>query len=66
MSSFTEGDSVLQVLIATIALVMGVNPPNVCYVLHCGPSHDVESYVQEIGRIVPRMSNPKMSKSLNV
>ena len=42
----TEGDSVLQVL---IAFGMGVNPPNVRYVLHCGP-HDVESYVQEIGQ----------------
>ena len=50
MSSFTEGDSVLQVLIVTIAFGMGVNPPNVCYVLHCGPPHDVELYVQEIGQ----------------
>ena len=50
ISSFTEVDSVLRVLIATIAFGMGVNPPNVRYVLHCGPPYDVESYVQEIGR----------------
>lgn len=48
-SSFTKVDSVLRVLIATIAFGMGVNPPNVHYVFHCGPPHDAESYVQEIG-----------------
>ena len=50
ISSFTKADSVIRVLIATIAFGMGVNPPNVRYIIHCGPPHDIESYVQEIGR----------------
>ena len=49
LSAFTKPDSSLRVLIATIAFGMGVNPPDVCCVLHCGPPHDIESYVQEIG-----------------
>ena len=28
---------------------MGVNPPNVHYIIHCGPPNDVETYVQEVG-----------------
>lgn len=43
ISSFAKGDSVLRVLIATIAFGMGVSPPNVRYVLHCGPPRDIES-----------------------
>ena len=52
MSSFTKPatESVLRVLIATIAFGMGVNPPDVRYIFHCGPPHDIETYVQEIGR----------------
>ena len=50
ISSFSEPNSVLRVLISTIAFGMGVNPPNVHFVLHCGPPHNIESYVQEIGR----------------
>ncbi len=46
----TSVASPLRILIATIAFGMGVNPPNVHYVLHYGPPNDVETYVQEIGR----------------
>ena len=49
VSSFTS-KSVLRVLIATVAFGMGVNPPDVHHVYHCGPPHDIETYVQEIGR----------------
>ena len=49
-SSFTKPASVLRVLIATVAFGLGVNPPDVRYILHCGPPHDIETYVQEVGR----------------
>lgn len=51
-SSFTKpaSESVLRLLIATVAFGMGVNPPDVPHILHCGPPHDIETYVQEIGR----------------
>ena len=42
--------SCLRVLIATVAFGMGVNPPDVHRVYHCGPPNNVEMYVQEIGR----------------
>ena len=52
ISSFTKpsSESVIRVLIATVAFGMGVNPPNIRHVYHCGPPHDIETYVQEIGR----------------
>ena len=40
----------LRLLIATVAFGMRVNPPDVRYILHCGPARDVETYVHEIGR----------------
>ena len=52
ISSFTKpsSESVIRVLIATVAFGMGVNPPDIRHVYHCGPPHDIETYVQEIGR----------------
>ena len=52
VTSFTKpsSESVLRVLIATVAFGMGVNPPDVHFIYHCGPPHDIETYVQEIGR----------------
>ena len=29
---------------------MGVNPPDVHRIYHCGPPNDIEMYVQEVGR----------------
>lgn len=49
-AAFSSPSSNLRVLIATIAFGMGVNPPDVRYVIHCGPPSDVEAYVQEVGR----------------
>lgn len=40
----------LRILIATVAFGMGVNPPDVHRVYHCGPPNDIEMYVQEVGR----------------
>ena len=40
----------LRVLICTVAFGMGVNPPDVRAVLHCGPPADIETYIQEVGR----------------
>ena len=41
--------SPLRILIATMAFGMGVNPPDVRRIYHCGPSNDLEMYIQEIG-----------------
>ena len=44
-----SSESVIRMLIATVAFGMGVNPPDIRHVYHCGPLHDTETYVQEIG-----------------
>ena len=49
-AAFNSPSSNLRVLIATIAFDMGVNPPDVHYIIHCGPPNDIETYVQEVGR----------------
>lgn len=49
-NSFFLASSNLRVLIATVAFGMGVNPPDVHYVIHCGPPNDNGSYVQDVGR----------------
>ena len=40
----------LDVVAATVAFGMGVDKPNVRFVLHSEPSDSVDSYFQEIGR----------------
>ena len=49
-AAFSSPLSNLRVLIATIAFGMGINPPDVRYIIHCGPPNDVEAYVQEVGQ----------------
>ena len=50
ISSFTESDGVLRVVIATIAFAMGLNSPTMRKVIHWKPPNDIEEYVQESGR----------------
>ena len=51
LNNFTAVDGVCRVVIATIAFGMGLDSPDVRTALHWGPSADIESYVQESGRI---------------
>ncbi len=50
LKSFCEPQSILRVVIATVAFGMGVDCPNVHRVIHWGPSSDIELYLQETGR----------------
>ena len=47
---FSRPESGLRCLISTIAFGMGMNIPNIKYVIHWGPSKDILSYWQEVGR----------------
>jgi ATP-dependent DNA helicase RecQ len=49
ITSFTK-PSVLRLVCATIAFGMGVNCPDVRFVIHLGPSDNIQSYIQETGR----------------
>lgn len=50
LTAFTQEDSTLRVLIATTAFGMGVDCPNIRWVIHWSPPRLVEDYVQETGR----------------
>ena len=50
VSAFTNVNSPLRVVIATIAFGMGLDCPNIRKVIHWGPPSDIESYLQETGR----------------
>lgn len=51
IENFTSAEGCCRVVIGTIAFGMGLNSPNVRNVIHWGPSSDIESYVQESGRV---------------
>jgi superfamily II DNA or RNA helicase len=48
--TFSKTDSVLRCVITTLAFGLGINIPNVDYVLHWGPPADLLTYWQEVGR----------------
>ena len=50
LSSLLDPSGTVRIVMATNALGMGVNIQNIRTVVHWGPSRDIESYVQEIGR----------------
>ena len=37
-------------MVATITFGMGLDAPNVCQIIHWGPSDSLEAYLQESGR----------------
>lgn len=50
VSAFCAPNGNLRIVIAIIPFGMGLDCPDVCQVIHWGPSYDIESYVQETGR----------------
>ena len=48
VSLFTR-ESTLRIVVATVAIGMGIDCPNVRQVIQFGPLNDIESYVQETG-----------------
>ncbi|XP_066264510.1 ATP-dependent helicase wrn-1-like [Branchiostoma lanceolatum] len=50
LSRFTERDSSLRCVVATVAFGMGVQVSDIRHVVHWGPSKDILSYWQEVGR----------------
>ena len=50
VASFSTSNSLLRIVICTIAFGMGIDCVDVCQIIHWGPPADLESYVQECGR----------------
>ena len=50
LTAFTSTASTLRVLIATTAFGMGIDCPDIRWIVHWGPPSLVEEYVQEAGR----------------
>lgn len=51
LSSFSEVDSSIRLVIATTAFGLGVNVPDIRRVIHWGLPSNIEEYVQEAGRV---------------
>ena len=50
LKAFLQPGSPLRIVISTIAFGMGVDTPDICYVVHWGPPEDIEQYVQATER----------------
>ena len=50
LSDIVNNESQIRLVIATSALGMGINIPNIHRVIHYGIPESIESYVQEVGR----------------
>lgn len=50
LHSFSDPNSIMRVVVATVAFGMGLDCPNVRRIIHWGASSDIESYLQETGR----------------
>lgn len=50
LDSFSNPNGNLRIVIGTIAFGMGLDCPNVRLIIHWGPSTNIESYIQEVGR----------------
>ena len=50
LRQFQQPQSVLRVIVATIAFGMGLDCPNVRHIIHWGPPEDIETFIQEAGR----------------
>ena len=48
--SFKNDSGRVRVVVATSALSMGVNFPDVTYVIHFGPARSTVDHIQEAGR----------------
>ena len=50
LANFIIPESILRVVIATVAFGMGLDCPNVRRIVHWDGSNDIEAYLQETGR----------------
>ena len=45
-----QGDGIIRVVFETTAFAMGLDSPNIHFVIHWKSPNDIEDYVQESGR----------------
>ena len=50
LSAFSDPASPLWIVIATVAFGLGIDYPDIDKVIHYGPPHDMDMYIQETGR----------------
>lgn len=50
LNAFQDCDTDIRVLVATIAFGMSIDCNGVHWIIHFGPSKNVEAYIQESGR----------------